>query len=193
MFCVIDNYDSFTYNLVDYIQRKGEQVDVFKNDHEPDQIDIEKYTGVILSPGPSNPSNAGITPEIISMTENIPVLGVCLGMQSIAAFYGAEIVHASQVVHGKTDEIEQYGGMLFRDIPPRFTVVRYHSLAVSRETLPSYLEVRAIASDGEIMALSHRYRFLWGVQFHPESYLTEHGMKIIENFIGGSHEYKKRN
>jgi len=193
MFCVIDNYDSFTYNLVDYVARLGEKVDVFKNDHEPTDIEIEKYTGVILSPGPSTPENSGITPEIIRMTEDIPVLGVCLGMQAIASVFGGRVIHASQVMHGKIDEVEHYGGSIFRNIPPRFKVVRYHSLAVDRESLPGDLHVAAVAPDGEIMALSHNYRFLWGVQFHPESYLTEFGLKIIENFIGGSYEYKKLN
>ncbi|MFW5769921.1 MAG: anthranilate synthase component II [Spirochaetota bacterium] len=193
MFCVIDNYDSFTYNLVDYVSRLGEKVEVFKNDHDPKDIPLEKYTGVIISPGPSTPENSGITPEIIRMTENIPVFGVCLGMQAIASVFGGSVVHASQVMHGKLDEIEHYGGSMFRTIPPRFNVVRYHSLAVSRANLPGYLNVRAVASDGEIMALSHTNRFLWGVQFHPESYLTDYGLKIIENFIGGSYEYKKLN
>jgi anthranilate synthase component II len=190
MFCMIDNYDSFTYNLVHYVREAGEDVEIFRNDCDIESIGLTRFDGIILSPGPSNPENAGICCEIITRCTDIPILGVCLGMQAIAYALGGRVIHASRVMHGKTDTIEHSGGLIFRGIPRHFRAVRYHSLAVEPSSLPACLRVEATASDREIMAISHDTRFLWGVQFHPESYLTEHGHQLIENFIGGCHEYK---
>ncbi|TAL34469.1 MAG: aminodeoxychorismate/anthranilate synthase component II [Spirochaetes bacterium] len=189
MFCMIDNYDSFTYNLVHYVRETGADIEVFRNDCALDGIDFARFEGAILSPGPSSPENAGITCEVIRRYAELPMLGVCLGMQAMGHALGGRVVRAARIMHGKTDEITHRGGPLFRGIPERFNAVRYHSLAVAREGLPECFTVEAESSDGEIMALSHRERFLWGVQFHPESYLTEHGRTIIENFIGGCRDH----
>ncbi|MCX8123343.1 MAG: aminodeoxychorismate/anthranilate synthase component II [Spirochaetes bacterium] len=190
MFCIIDNYDSFTYNLVEYMRILGHDVEVFKNDVLFDSINFQRYLGIILSPGPSSPQNSGITLPIIEKVSNIPIFGVCLGMQAIGYVYGGAIVHAKNIMHGKTDTIEHYGGKLFENIPHRFTAVRYHSLVVSQENFPSCLTIEARSSDGEIMALSHKTKFIWGVQFHPESYASEYGLQILKNFIGGCYEYR---
>ncbi len=185
MICVIDNYDSFTYNLVNYVKKTGRDVEIFSNDFEFSKIDFTKYNGIILSPGPSTPENAGITLDVIKKIKDIPMLGVCLGMQSIGYIFGAKIIHSRRTMHGKIDTIRHSGGDLFKDVPEEIKAVRYHSLAVSEQDLPDCLEVKALASDGEIMAIRHKTLPIWGVQYHPESYLTEYGMKIIENFIGG--------
>ncbi len=191
MFCIIDNYDSFTYNLVEYMRILGQEVQVFKNDAPFESINFQHYHGVILSPGPSSPEHSGITVTVIQRIDDIPILGVCLGMQAIGYVYGGTIVHAKRIMHGKTDVIEHYGGKLFEHIPRKFTAVRYHSLAVSRDTFPDCLTIEAQSSDGEIMALSHKNKFVWGVQFHPESYASEYGLQILKNFIGGCYEYRK--
>ena len=191
MFCIIDNYDSFTYNLVNYVEKLGEGARVFRNSHDVNKIDFSEYRGIILSPGPSTPSNAGITLDVIARNHHMPILGICLGMQSIAYVLGGSIVHASRTMHGKVDIIEHSGSGLFEGIPLRFKAVRYHSLAVSGDDLPSCLEVHARSSDGEIMAVKHRSEYIWGLQFHPESYCTEHGSTIIQNFIGGCYERQK--
>jgi len=191
MFCIIDNYDSFTYNLVEYLRILGEDVDVFTNDVPLESIDINSYTGIILSPGPSSPQNSKVTLSIIQKAIHTPLFGVCLGMQAIGYVFGGAIVHAKKIMHGKTDTIEHFGSTMFNHVPQRFTAVRYHSLAVSQDNFPECLQIEAISSDGEIMALSHKDRFIWGVQFHPESYASEYGMHILKNFIGGSYEYRK--
>jgi anthranilate synthase/aminodeoxychorismate synthase-like glutamine amidotransferase len=191
MFCMIDNYDSFTYNLVHYVREAGEEIDVFRNDRSIDSIDFAGYEGVILSPGPSSPDHAGISCEVVRLHADVPMLGVCLGMQAMGHALGGRVVRAARIMHGKVDVVTHGGGLLFRGIPSRFNAVRYHSLAVSHNDLPACLEVKALSSDGEIMAISHRERLLWGVQFHPESYLTEHGRTLIKNFIGGCHEHKR--
>lgn len=185
MFCVIDNYDSFTYNLVNYLQMNGVQVEIYSNDADFNKIDFTKYNGIILSPGPSSPKNAGITIDVIKNIKDIPMLGVCLGMQTMGYVFGADIVHAAKTMHGKIDTITHKDNQLFKNIPENFQAVRYHSLAISSENIPDCLEVIAHSSDGEIMAIKHKTLPLWGVQYHPESYLTEYGMKLIENFIGG--------
>lgn len=191
MFCIIDNYDSFTYNLVEYLRVLGQNVDVYKNDVPIHSINLERYTGIIISPGPSSPRNSGISLSVIEQAIAIPVFGVCLGMQAIAHVYGGAIVPAKKIMHGKTDVIEHYGGKIFDGIPQRFTAVRYHSLAVSEAHLPQCLQITARSGDSEIMALSHNDRFLCGVQFHPESYASEHGMQILQNFIGGAYEHRR--
>jgi anthranilate synthase/aminodeoxychorismate synthase-like glutamine amidotransferase len=191
MFCIVDNYDSFTFNLVHYVEKLGESVRVYRNSHDLNKIDFSKYLGIILSPGPSTPSNAGITLDVISRNPRMPILGICLGMQSIAYVLGGSIIHASRTMHGKVDIIEHTGIGLFKGIPLQFKAVRYHSLAVSEEELPPCLEIHARSSDGEIMAIAHRREYIWGLQFHPESYCTEYGITIIHNFIGGCYERQK--
>lgn len=190
MFLMIDNYDSFTYNLVQYIQQLGEDVDVVKNDSPLGSLEPRRYAGIVLSPGPSRPEKSGISLEILRHYRSIPLLGVCLGMQAMIHALGGRIIGARRIMHGKTDEVRHSGGRLFEGVPERFSAVRYHSLAASRDDLPECLEVAALASDGEIMSVRHRSLFMWGVQFHPESYLTEHGMRIIRNFIGGAYEHQ---
>lgn len=193
MFLIIDNYDSFTYNLVEYMRILGQELEVCKNDVPFESINFQRYTGIILSPGPSSPEHSGITVTVIQQIDNIPILGVCLGMQAIGYVYGGAIVHAQKIMHGKTGVIEHYGGKLFANIPQRFTAVRYHSLVVSRDNFPQCLTIEAQSSDGEIMALSHKNKFVCGVQFHPESYASEYGLQILKNFIGGCYEYRKPN
>ncbi len=193
MFCIIDNYDSFTYNLVEYMRILGEDADIYRNDTDFYSINFHNYTGIILSPGPSSPQNSGITLTVIQNIDDIPILGVCLGMQAIGYVYGGAIVHAKKIMHGKTDIIEHYGGKLFHSIPQQFTAVRYHSLVVSQTNFPDCLSVEARSSDDEIMALKHNTRFVWGVQFHPESYASEYGLQILKNFTGGCYEYRTAN
>lgn len=190
MFCIIDNYDSFTYNLVEYMRILGEDVDVYRNDADFESINFHDYTGIILSPGPSSPAHSGITVTVIQNIDDIPILGVCLGMQAIGYVYGGRIVHAKKIMHGKTDIIQHYGGKLFHNIPQQFTAARYHSLVVSETNFPNCLSIEARSSDGEIMALKHKTKFIWGVQFHPESYASEYGLQILKNFTGGSYEYR---
>ncbi|HPQ53369.1 MAG TPA: aminodeoxychorismate/anthranilate synthase component II [Spirochaetota bacterium] len=192
MFLMVDNYDSFTFNIVQYFLQCGEEVDVVRNDSDVESIDFSAYEGIVLSPGPSSPENAGITLEVIRRHGGRPMLGICLGMQSLAYVYGGDVVRAEKIMHGKEDRITHEGGRLFGGIPETFTAVRYHSLVASGTTLPDCFEVMARSSDGEIMAIRHREHFTWGVQFHPESYSTEFGMEIIQNFIGGTHEYNSR-
>ncbi len=189
---MVDNYDSFTFNIVQYFLQCGEEVDVVRNDSDVESIDFSAYEGIVLSPGPSSPENAGITLEVIRRHGGRPMLGICLGMQSLAYVYGGDVVRAEKIMHGKEDRITHEGGRLFGGIPETFTAVRYHSLVASGTTLPDCFEVMARSSDGEIMAIRHREHFTWGVQFHPESYSTEFGMEIIQNFIGGTHEYNSR-
>lgn len=192
MFLMVDNYDSFTYNIVQYFLRDGEEVDVVRNDGDVKAIDFSAYEGIVLSPGPSSPENAGITLEVIRRCAGTPMLGICLGMQSLAYVYGGDVVRAGKIMHGKEDRITHSGGRLFGGMPATFTAVRYHSLAASGATLPVCFDVMARSSDGEIMAIRHRDHFTWGLQFHPESYRTEFGMEIIQNFIGGTREYNTR-
>lgn len=190
MFLMIDNYDSFTYNIVNYIGICGEKVEVVKNNDSFEDIDFAMYKGVFLSPGPSNPENAGITIDFLKANIDIPIMGICLGMQSIAYVNGAKIIHAVKTMHGKVDTIHQVGSAIFKDLPDIFRVVRYHSLAVEESTLSDNFKVTAKASDGEIMALEHKSKPIYGVQFHPESYLTEYGVEMINNFIGVCYDYK---
>jgi len=182
---MIDNYDSFTYNLVQYFGELGEDVQTVRND----AIDLEGIerlapARIVISPGPCTPNEAGISvPLIERFAGKIPILGVCLGHQSIGAAFGGRVVRAKQVMHGKVSPVEHTGAGVFRDLPSPFTVTRYHSLAVDRETLPDCLEVTAWTADGEIMGLRHRDLPVEGVQFHPESILTEHGHALLKNFL----------
>jgi para-aminobenzoate synthetase component 2 len=182
---MIDNYDSFTYNLVQYLGVLGSEVEVHRNDKITlDEIESMKPERIVISPGPGTPQSAGIT---ISMIERfypkVPILGVCLGHQAIGAAFGGRVLHAARIMHGKTSEISHDGKGVFRDLPDPITATRYHSLAVERKSLPSGLEVSAEAEDGEIMGLRHREYPVEGIQFHPESILTKEGMNILRNFL----------
>src|SRR5271169_2283645 len=185
MIFVLDNYDSFTYNLVQYIGEMGHEVVVRRND----QITIEEIEElgperIVISPGPCTPHEAGISIELIKhFAGKIPILGVCLGHQAIGAAFGGNVVRAPQLMHGKTSEIQHDAKTIFRDLPQNFIATRYHSLIVERETLPSSLEISAETADGTIMGLRHRKMKVEGVQFHPESVLTGAGFRLLENFL----------
>ncbi|MCK9285673.1 MAG: aminodeoxychorismate/anthranilate synthase component II [Rhodocyclaceae bacterium] len=185
MLLMIDNYDSFTYNLVQYFGELGEEVRVFRNDEiSVEQIAALKPARIVVSPGPCSPAEAGISVAAIrEFAGKIPLLGVCLGHQSIGAAFGGEIVHAKQMMHGKTSPIHHADKGVFRGLPNPLTATRYHSLAIRRETLPGCLEVTAWTDDGEIMGVRHTTLAVEGVQFHPESILTEHGHDLLRNFL----------
>jgi anthranilate synthase component 2 len=185
MLLMIDNYDSFTYNLVQYFGELGEEVRVFRND----EITLEgiaelRPDRLVLSPGPCSPAEAGICIDAIRhFTGRLPLLGVCLGHQAIGAALGGKVVRAQVQMHGKLSTICNDGRGVYRGLPERFEVVRYHSLAIERESLPAVLEVTSTAEDGEIMGVRHRELALEGVQFHPESILSEHGHSLLKNFL----------
>jgi len=185
MILVVDNYDSFTYNLVHYLAELGAPTHVVRNDDlTTDEAWALNPQAVLLSPGPCAPDQAGIClPLIASAPADMPILGVCLGHQSIGQAFGGEVIRAKTLMHGKTSPIEHDGRSLFRGLPSPFTATRYHSLAVRRDTLPDCLEVTAWTADGEIMGLQHRTRPIHGVQFHPESIATEHGHAMLANFL----------
>jgi anthranilate synthase component 2 len=187
MLLVIDNYDSFTYNLVQYFGELREDVQVFRND----EITLEGVEGlaparIVISPGPCTPNEAGISvPAIRHFAGKVPILGVCLGHQSIGQAFGGRIVHAKQVMHGKTSEIRHTNRGVFSGLPEGFLATRYHSLVIERESLPECLDVTAWTDDGEIMGVRHKTLAVEGVQFHPESILTEHGHAMLKNFLEG--------
>ncbi len=185
MIAVIDNYDSFTWNLVQYLWELGAEVSVFRNDEiTVDKLAALRPSHVVLSPGPCTPNEAGITLEAIArLAGKAPILGVCLGHQAIGQAFGGKVVRAGQVMHGKTSLIEHDGKGVFGDVPNRFVATRYHSLVVQRESVPECLAVTAHAEDGEIMGLRHRSLPVEGVQFHPEALLTEHGHQMLRNFL----------
>ncbi len=185
MLVMIDNYDSFTYNLVQYLGELGEEVRTFRNDEiTVDEIAALSPDKVMVSPGPCTPDVAGISLDVIKhFAGKVPLMGVCLGHQSIGQAFGGKIVHARKVMHGKTSMVEHDGSELFVDIPSPYRVTRYHSLVVERDSLPTELEVTAWTDDGEIMGLRHRELPVVGVQYHPESILTEHGHKLLQNFL----------
>lgn len=185
MILVVDNYDSFTYNLVHYLAELGATTHVIRNDDlTADEAWALKPEAVLLSPGPCAPDQAGICQPLIDTAPlDMPILGVCLGHQSIGQAFGGEVIRAKSLMHGKTSPILHDGRGVFGGLPSPFTATRYHSLAVRRETLPDALEVTAWTEDGEIMGLSHRTRPIHGVQFHPESIATEHGHDLIANFL----------
>jgi anthranilate synthase/aminodeoxychorismate synthase-like glutamine amidotransferase len=187
MIAMIDNYDSFTYNLVQYFGELGAQVRVFRNDEvSSDEVLALSPSHIVISPGPCAPDQAGITLALIARAAGrVPVLGVCLGHQAIGQAFGGRVVHARRVMHGKTCRIRHDGHGVFHQIEEHFVATRYHSLAVERDTLPACLAVTAESEDGEIMGLRHRELEVEGVQFHPEALLTQHGHKMLQNFIEG--------
>ena len=185
MILVIDNYDSFTYNLVHYVNELGAETVVHRNDKISVQDAIALGPeGVILSPGPCTPNEAGIClPLLRAAPASLPILGVCLGHQAIGQAYGGEVVRAKALMHGKTSTIHHTGQGIFKGIPDGFTATRYHSLSVRKEDLPPELEMTAWTDDGEIMGMQHRDRPVHGVQFHPESIATEYGHELLANFL----------
>ncbi|MCD1261863.1 aminodeoxychorismate/anthranilate synthase component II [Paenibacillus athensensis] len=185
MILVIDNYDSFTYNLVQYLGEIGQQVEVRRND-EIDLAGIEALAPdhILISPGPCTPNEAGISLALIEHFKGkIPIFGVCLGHQAIGQAFGGDVIRAERLMHGKTSPIYHDGRTLFEGLPSPFTATRYHSLIVRAETLPDCLEVSARTAEGEIMALRHKEYAIEGVQFHPESIITDHGHQMLRNFI----------
>jgi anthranilate synthase component 2 len=185
MLLMIDNYDSFTYNLVQYFGELGEDVRTYRNDEITiEAIEQLKPTRICISPGPCTPHEAGVSvPVLKHFAGKVPILGVCLGHQSIGAAFGGKVVRAKQVMHGKTSPIEHTGTGVFKDLPSPYMIIRYHSLAIERETLPDCLEVTAWTEDGEIMGVRHKNFPIEGVQFHPESILSEHGHALLKNFL----------
>jgi anthranilate synthase component 2 len=186
MILVIDNYDSFTYNLVQYLGELGETPEVFRNDAiTVDEIAALAPEAIVISPGPCTPAEAGVsTPGIAALVGRIPILGVCLGHQCIGAALGAPIVRGRAPVHGKTSRIHHDGRTIFKDLPSPLVGTRYHSLVIDEAGLPESLEVSARTEDGVIMGVRHRGALVEGVQFHPESVLTEHGHALLKNFLG---------
>jgi len=185
MILVIDNYDSFTYNLVQYLGELGEEIVIKRND-EIDLAGIEALNPdhILISPGPCSPNEAGISLSLLEHFKGkIPIFGVCLGHQSIGQAFGGEVVRAERLMHGKTSEIFHKGQGVFEGMPSPFTATRYHSLIVRRETLPDCLEITAETAEGEIMGLRHKDYAIEGVQFHPESIITEHGYTMLRNFL----------
>jgi para-aminobenzoate synthetase component 2 len=185
MILVIDNYDSFTYNLVQYLGEMESDIRVFRNDEITlEEIEALNPNHLLISPGPCTPNEAGISLSLIEHFKGkIPILGVCLGHQSIGQAFGGDVVRAERLMHGKTSEVLHDGMSLFADIPSPFIANRYHSLIVKRETLPSCLEITAETAEGEIMGLRHKEYAIEGVQFHPESIMTEHGKQLLRNFL----------
>jgi para-aminobenzoate synthetase component 2 len=186
MIVLIDNYDSFTYNLVQYLGEMESDIRVFRND----AIDVAgvralKPDRIVISPGPCTPREAGISIDVIKqLGPEIPTLGVCLGHQAIGDAFGGDVIRASRIMHGKTSPMVHNGNVFFQGVPSPFTAIRYHSLIIKRETCPDCLEITAETADmGEIMAVAHRQYPIWGVQFHPESILTEHGKRMLRNFL----------
>jgi len=186
MILLLDNYDSFTYNLAQYLGELGCSLEVHRNDKiSVEQIAKKKPERIVISPGPCTPREAGISVELIEkLAGTFPILGVCLGHQAIGAAFGGKIVRAPRLFHGKTSPIEHDGKGVFRGLPNPFTATRYHSLIVERKSLPRVLEISAETSDGIIMGLRHRQFRVEGVQFHPESVLTDSGKQILRNFLG---------
>ena len=184
MLLMIDNYDSFTYNLVQYLGELGEQVVVHRNDEITlDEIAAMKPARIVVSPGPCTPNEAGVSvPLIKQFAGEIPILGVCLGHQSIGQAFGGRIIHAQELMHGKTSQIHHKGEGVFKDLPNPYRATRYHSLVIERASLPDCLEITAWTDDGEIMGVRHKALAVEGVQFHPESILTEHGHALLQNF-----------
>lgn len=192
MIVMIDNYDSFTFNLVQYLAEMGEKLTVFRNDElgVEDVLNL-RPSKIVISPGPGRPEDAGISVDLIKEAAGkVPILGVCLGHQAIGQAFGGEVVHAGVLVHGKTSQIRHDGRTIFNGLPNPFTATRYHSLVVERETLPSCLEISADMEDGLIMGVRHRDLPVEGVQFHPESILTSEGKALLRNFVRAGSEYR---
>jgi anthranilate synthase/aminodeoxychorismate synthase-like glutamine amidotransferase len=185
MILLLDNYDSFTYNLAQYLGQMGQELEVRRNDQiSVEEVEALKPERIIVSPGPCTPKEAGISiPLIRRFAGRIPILGVCLGHQAIGAAFGGNVIRAQKLMHGKTSEIEHDGKTIFRGLPQPFTATRYHSLIVERESLPAELEISAETDDGTIMGLRHKKFRVEGVQFHPESVLTTSGFELLRNFL----------
>ncbi|MEH6546479.1 MAG: aminodeoxychorismate/anthranilate synthase component II [Sneathiella sp.] len=186
MITLIDNYDSFTYNLVHFLGELGADVKVYRNNViTVEEVMAEGPSGIVLSPGPCDPDRAGICLDLVkrAAVENTPVLGVCLGHQAIGQVFGGKVVRADQLMHGKTSKIKHSGTSVFKGLPDDFIATRYHSLTIDPSTVPNTLEITATTSDGVIMGLSHKDLPLHGVQFHPESIASEHGHALLQNFL----------
>jgi anthranilate synthase component 2 len=190
MVLMIDNYDSFTYNLVQYLGELGAAVRVVRNDElSVDAVEALRPERVVVSPGPGTPNDAGISLGVIErLAGRVPILGVCLGHQSIGQAFGGRVVRAGRVMHGKVSQLRHDGAGVFAGLPAAFIATRYHSLVVERESLPACLTITAEADDGEIMGLRHRSLAIEGVQFHPEALLTEHGHALLKNFLQGGRQ-----
>ena len=193
MIIMIDNYDSFTYNLVQYLRQLGAEVEVYRNDGiTVDEIATKNPAGIVISPGPSNPQNAGISVDVVKkFSGKVPLLGVCLGHQSIGYAFGANIIHAKHLMHGKTSNIETDGKGVFEGIKGSVQVMRYHSLAIEEATLSKDFDITARAEDGEIMGVRHKTLAVEGVQFHPESIMTPAGKRMLRNFLKQCGEIKE--
>jgi len=185
MLLMIDNYDSFTYNLVQELAEVGapEIVVVRHDEASADELLGRRPQAIVISPGPGTPAQAGVSMDLIRAAEDVPLLGICLGLQALAAVHGGDVVRAPAPVHGKTSEVRHAGEGLFRDLPDPFVATRYHSLVVDRGSVPARLELTAWTDDGLVMALADRERPHWGVQFHPESYLCRDGRRLLRNFL----------
>lgn len=188
MILVIDNYDSFVYNLVHYVADFGVPTEVHRNDAlSVADVLKRKPRAVILSPGPCTPNEAGICLELLAQAPTaLPIFGVCLGHQAMGQAFGGDVVRAKEIMHGKVSEVTHHGGGVFRGLPSPFRATRYHSLAVKRETFPTDFTIDAQTADGEVMGMSHKTRPLFGVQFHPESIASEHGHAMIGNFLAAA-------
>ena len=185
MMLVIDNFDSFTYNLVQYFGQLGvEQKVVRNNEITPNEALALNPERILISPGPCDPAQAGCSLGMLEAFQGkIPILGVCLGHQCIGEYFGGRIIRADRIMHGKLSPISHDGKDLFQDIPQDFQATRYHSLVIEKESFPDYLETTATSDDGEIMGIRHREHPIWGIQFHPESIAAEHGMQLLKNFL----------
>ena len=189
MIMLIDNYDSFTYNLYQYVGELDPCIEVHRNDRiSIEEIEEKRPAHIIISPGPGFPGNAGISVQLVrKLGSRIPILGVCLGHQAIGEAFGGRVVHAGKQMHGKSSEIDINPGCeIFSGLPDRITAARYHSLIVQRDTLPDELEITAVSRENEIMGLKHREYPVFGIQFHPESIMTQHGKEILKNFLAVS-------
>ncbi|MEQ1753179.1 MAG: aminodeoxychorismate/anthranilate synthase component II [Micropepsaceae bacterium] len=185
MILLIDNYDSFTWNLVHYFGQLGAEVEVFRNDQlTVDEVSSKSPKAIVLSPGPCDPDRAGICLELVTkLGPQVPILGVCLGHQTIGQVYGGRVIRAGAPMHGKVSVIRNFGTSVFKGLPEKFEATRYHSLVVDRASLPNSLTITAETEDGTIMGLCHREHPVHGVQFHPESIATEHGHALLKNFL----------
>ncbi len=194
MLLMLDNYDSFTYNLVQYFGELGEDVVVYRNDAiDTDGIQALKPDLLVISPGPGDPEQAGVSLNVIrTFAGKVPLLGVCLGHQAIGRAFGGDIVHAAEIMHGKSSPIIHENTDLFRGLPNPFAATRYHSLVVKRQSLPTELKVTASTEDGTIMGLAHRTLPVWGVQFHPESIISQAGYELLQNFLDLGKDYGVR-
>ena len=192
MLLMIDNYDSFVYNLVRYFEELEEEIEVIRNDKiDIENIDCNKYSGIVISPGPKNPKEAGLSLDVIDrFKDKLPILGVCLGHQCIGYYFGGEIVKGSEPVHGKISYVNHNNKGIFEGVKKHLRVTRYHSLVVSKNNFPSELNITAETEDGVIMGIEHKKYPIYGVQFHPEAELTEDGHKILNNFIKECKRFK---